>query len=133
MKHLSLKLVPLLAASVLLSACVGRYPHWSDLPSWTHQALVDKPVLLQVKFEASEDKSFQCAQRVVAQQTGPLALDNVVTTDRPNESRSISFSKALVFKSEQLDDFYIDLSRCRFADQSGVQWSTLTWTLEKKG
>ena len=131
MQKLPTKLLIGAFAGLLLSACAQNFPRNDELPSAVSGHLEGQRVLLKVSFEASADVSFQCASKLVLQQAGPSAFDEVVRTDRPEANRAISFSKTLVFKGEQLDTLFIALSQCRVADQTGVRWSTLRWSTEK--
>lgn len=131
MQKLPTKLLMSACAGLLLSACAQKFPATDELPSSVSGHLESQQVLLKVSFEASEDTSFQCASKLVAEQAGPSALEEVVRTDRPQANRAVSFSKTLKFKGEELDALFIALSQCRFSDQTGVRWSTLRWSTEK--
>ncbi|OYU30625.1 MAG: hypothetical protein CFE39_12585 [Comamonadaceae bacterium PBBC2] len=131
MQKLPTKLLMSVCAGLLLSACAQKFPANDELPSSVSGHLEGQQVLLKVSFEASEDSSFQCASKLVAEQASVSALENVVRTDRPEANRAVSFSKTLKFKGEELDTLFIALSQCRFADQTGVRWSTLRWSNEK--
>lgn len=130
MQKLPTKLLISAFAGLLLTACAQNFPKRDELPSALSGHLAGQQVLLKVSFEASEDTSFQCASKIVLQQAGPSALEEVVRTDRPEANRAVSFSKKLIFQGDQLDALFIALSQCRFADQTGVRWSTLRWTTE---
>ena len=131
MQKLPTKLLMSVCAGLLLSACAQKFPATDELPSSVSGHLEGQQVLLKVSFEASEDSSFQCASKLVTEQASVSGLEDVVRTDRPEANRSVSFSKTLKFKGEELDTLFIALSRCRFADQTGVRWSTLRWSNEK--
>ena len=131
MQKLPTKLLITAFAGLLLTACAQTHPRSDTLPSSVSGHLEGQQVLLKVSFEASEDVSFQCASKLVAEQASVSGLENVVRTDRPEANRAVSFSKTLAFKGEQLDALFIALSRCQIADQTGVRWATLRWSTEK--
>ena len=131
MKTRLLKTASIAALGLALSACANNFPRYSELPSYGRGGMEGQMVLLKVSFEASEDASHACASELIARQAPRFGFDNVVRTDRPLASRSVSFSKTLVFRAEHLDPLFVALSHCRQADGTGVRWATLRWTVDK--